>query len=125
MSPLLERDFRGQPHGLNIFECTGASGVMSQIILSAPAHSHIIVVGVCPHEEKITPLEGITRELTLEFSFAYRPEEFVTALSLIEAHAEQAKRLITSHQPLASTEAAFDALAKDPHEIKILIDPHA
>jgi threonine dehydrogenase-like Zn-dependent dehydrogenase len=47
---------------------------------SAPAHAHVIVVGVCPHEEKITPLEGITRELTLEFSFAYRTEEFATAL---------------------------------------------
>jgi len=125
MSPLLARDFRGQPHGQNIFECTGAPGVMGQIIQSAPAHAHIIVVGVCPHEEKITPLEGITRELTLEFSFAYRPEEFSTALHLIEAHADQAARLITSRQPLASTEAAFDALAKDPHEIKILIDPHA
>ena len=125
MSPLLARDFRGQPHGLNIFECTGAPGVMGQIIQSAPAHSHIIVVGVCPHEEKITPLEGITRELALEFSFAYRPGEFSTALGLIEAHADLAARMITSRQPLASTEAAFDALAKDPHEIKILIDPNA
>jgi 2-desacetyl-2-hydroxyethyl bacteriochlorophyllide A dehydrogenase len=125
MSPLLERDFRGQPPGLNIFECTGAAGVLAQIVKSAPAHAHIIIVGVCPHEETITPLEGITRELTLEFSFAYRPEEFGTALNLIEAHTDKAARLITSHQPLASTEAAFDALARDPHEIKILIDPHA
>ena len=125
MSPLLARDFRGRPPGLNIFECTGAPGVMGQIVQSAPAHSHIIVVGVCPHDETITPVEGIARELALEFSFAYRPEEFRTALALIEAHADQAARLITSRQPLAGTEAAFDALAKDPHEIKILIDPNA
>ena len=125
MSPLLEREFRGLPPGANIFECTGAQGMLDQVIKGAPAHSHIIVAGVCPHEEKLTPLDGILRELTLEFSFAYRPEEFAAALALIEAHPDKAARLITSRQPLARTEAAFDSLAKSPSEIKILIDPSA
>lgn len=125
MSPLLEREFRGLPPGANIFECTGAPGLIGEVIKGAPPHSHIIVAGVCPHEEKLTPLDGIIRELTLEFSFAYRPEEFAAALALIEKHPDKAARLITSRQPLASTEAAFDALAKNPGEIKILIDPNA
>ncbi|MEZ5997920.1 MAG: zinc-binding dehydrogenase [Hyphomonas sp.] len=125
MSPLLPRAFHGRPPGLNIFEATGAPGVLDQIVKSAPPHAHIVVVGVCPHEEKVTPLEGILRELTIEFSFAYRPEEFAAALAMIGQHPDQAARLITSRQPLANTEAAFDALAKDPHEIKILIDPNA
>lgn len=125
MSPLLERDFRGLPPGANIFECTGVPGMIDQVIKGAPPHSHIIVAGVCPHEEKLTPLDGIIRELTLEFSFAYRPEEFAAALALIEKHPDKAARLITSLQPLASTEAAFDSLAKNPSEIKILIEPGA
>jgi threonine dehydrogenase-like Zn-dependent dehydrogenase len=125
MSPLLEREFRGLPPGANIFECTGAPGLIGEVIKGAPPHSHIIVAGVCPHEEKLTPLDGILRELTLEFSFAYRPEEFAAALALIGEHPDKAARLITSRQPLASTEAAFDALAKNPSEIKILIDPNA
>ena len=125
MSPLLEREFRGLPRGANIFECTGAPGLIDQVIKGAPPHSHIIVAGVCPHEEKLTPLDGILRELTLEFSFAYRPEEFAAALAMIEAHPDKAARLITSRQPLANTEAAFDSLAKSPSEIKILIDPNA
>ncbi len=125
MSPLLERDFRGLPPGANIFECTGAPGLIDQVIKGAPPHSHIIVAGVCPHEEKLTPLEGIIRELTLEFSFAYRPEEFAAALAMIEANPDKAARLITSRQPLARTEAAFDALSRNPSEIKILIEPGA
>lgn len=125
MSPLLAREFRGLPPGANIFECTGAPGLIDQVIKGAPPHSHIIVAGVCPHEEKLTPLDGILRELTLEFSFAYRPEEFAAALKTIEAHPAKAARLITSRQPLANTEAAFDSLAKNPSEIKILIDPNA
>lgn len=125
MSPLLEREFRGLPPGANIFECTGAPGMIDKIIKSAPPHSHIIIAGVCPHEEKLTPLEGIVRELTLEFSFAYRPEEFAAALTMIGAHPDKVARLITSRQPLANTEAAFDSLANSPSEIKILIDPNA
>lgn len=125
MSPLLERDFRGLPPGANIFECTGAQGMLDQVIKGAPPHSHIVVAGVCPHEEKLTPLDGIIRELTLEFSFAYRPEEFAAALAMIQAHPDKAARLITSRQPLANTEAAFDSLAKSPSEIKILIDPNS
>ncbi|MBY9068346.1 zinc-binding dehydrogenase [Hyphomonas sp. WL0036] len=125
MSPLLPRTFRGLPPGANIFECTGAQGMIDQIIKGAPPHSHIIVAGVCPHEEKFAPLDGILRELTLEFSFAYRPEEFAAALAMIEAHPGKAARLITSRQPLANTEAAFDSLAKSPSEIKILIDPRS
>ncbi|MFN4025249.1 MAG: zinc-binding dehydrogenase [Hyphomonas sp.] len=125
MSPLLEREFRGLPPGPNIFECTGAPGLIDRIVKSAPPHSHIIIAGVCPHEEKLTPLEGIVRELTLEFSFAYRPEEFAAALAMINAHPDKAARLITSRQPLGNTETAFDSLANNPSEIKILIDPNA
>lgn len=125
MSPLLARDFRGLPPGANIFECTGAQGMIDQVIKGAPPHSHVIVAGVCPHEEKLTPLDGILRELTLEFSFAYRPEEFAAALAMIEANPDKAARFITSRQPLDQTEAAFDSLASSPREIKILIDPNA
>ena len=122
MSPLLERDFRGLPPGANIFECTGAPGLIDQVIKGAPPHSHIIVAGVCPHEEKLTPLDGIHQLTSTSF---YRPEEFAAALALIEKHPDKAARLITSRQPLASTEAAFDSLAKNPSEIKILIEPGA
>jgi threonine dehydrogenase-like Zn-dependent dehydrogenase len=44
---------------------------------------------------------------------------------MIAAHPGKAARLITSRQPLANTEAAFDSLARNPSEIKILIDPNA
>lgn len=125
MSPLLAREFRGLPPGANIFECTGVSGLINEVINSAMPHSHIVVAGVCPHQETITPLEAIVRELTLEFSFAYRPEEFEEALGRVAQHGELVSKLITSRRPLAETEAAFDALAKHPSEIKVLIEPGA
>jgi threonine dehydrogenase-like Zn-dependent dehydrogenase len=123
-SPLLEREFRGLPPGVNIFDCVGVPGLLDQIVKSAPQHSHVITVGVCAHEDKLTPREAIVTELTLEFSFAYRPEEFAQSLAAIAADPDRVRRLITSHLPLAETGSAFDRLASRPSEIKVLIDPH-
>ena len=122
-SPLLERAFRGLPPGVNIFDCVGTQGLLDQIIKSAPQHSHVITVGVCAHEDKLTPREAIVTELTLEFSFAYRPEEFRQSLATIAAHPEKVRHLVTSRLALAETGEAFDRLAKNPEEIKVLIDP--
>jgi threonine dehydrogenase-like Zn-dependent dehydrogenase len=123
-SPLLEPEFRGLPPGANIFDCVGVPGLLDQIVKSAPQHSHVITVGVCAHEDKLTPREAIVTELTLEFSFAYRPEEFRQSLEAIAADPDRVRRLITSHLPLAETGNAFDRLANHPAEIKVLIDPH-
>jgi threonine dehydrogenase-like Zn-dependent dehydrogenase len=122
-SPLLAAELAAQPPGCCLFECTGAPGVLDQVIKGAPQHSRIVVVGVCPHEEKILPVGAITRELTLAFSFAYRPDEFRAALATIEAHPKLVEPLITSELPLDETERAFDALEGAPSEIKVLIDP--
>lgn len=123
-SPLLPRTFRGLPPGANIFDCVGSPGLLDRIIKGAPQHSHVITVGVCAHEDKLTPREAIVGELTLEFSFAYRPEEFQQALEAIATDPDRVRPLVTSHLPLSETANAFDRLATDPEEIKILIDPH-
>lgn len=123
LSPLLERDFAQLPPGANIFECTGAPGMFSQIISSVPPHSHVIIAGVCPHDQSFTPLDAVSRELHLTFSLAYRPTEFAEALDLIRQHPEKVGRLITSRRPLTETEQAFDDLAANPREMKVLIQP--
>jgi 2-desacetyl-2-hydroxyethyl bacteriochlorophyllide A dehydrogenase len=122
-SPLLAAELDRQPSGANLFECVGAPGLLDQVIKGAPQHSHLVVVGVCTHADPIVPLDAITRELTLEFSFAYRPAEFRAALEMVATHAELAARLITSELALDETARAFDALAGEPEEIKVLIDP--
>lgn len=97
--PLLEREFKGLPQGVNIFDCVGAPGLLDQLIKSAPQQSHLITVGVCAHEDKLTPREAIVTELTLEFSFAYRPEEFAQSLASIAADPERVQRMVTSRLP--------------------------
>lgn len=125
ISPLLPREFVGTPRGLNIFECTGAPKVFQEIMAKAPAHSHIIYAGVCMHEVKHVPVEATLRELTVEYSFAYTPKDFRSAIDMIKRQADDVSRLITSCVPLARAEQAFDALTGTPKEIKVLLDVRA
>lgn len=122
ISPLLE-GMVSRPSAPNIFECVGAPGLIDQVMTDAPQHSHIVVVGVCSHQDKITPLTGITQELTIEFSFAYTMAEFSQSIQHIARYPEMAAKILTSELPLEATESAFNALAKDPKEIKVLILP--
>lgn len=121
-SPLLDEAVV-EDRSVNIFECVGAPGLIDQVTNSAPSHAHVIVVGVCSHEDKFTPINGITRELTLEFSFAYRMSQFRRALDLIAAHPEQVEKFVTSELPLSATKAGFDLLQGNPEEIKVMILP--
>ena len=121
-SPLLEENL-SKLTAPNIFECVGAPGLIDQITQAAPPHSHIIIVGACAHEDKFTPMNGITRELTLEFSFAYRMAQFRRALELIHAHPDKVEKFITAELPLEQTEAGFDLLSGSPNEIKVMIQP--
>ncbi len=122
ISPLLE-GMVSRPAAPNIFECVGAPGLLDQVMTNAPQHSHIVVVGVCSHQDKITPMTGITQELTIEFSFAYTMAEFGQSIRHIAKYPELVAKFVTSEMPLAQTEAAFNALANSPEEIKVLIYP--
>jgi threonine dehydrogenase-like Zn-dependent dehydrogenase len=123
ISPLLTRAESGDPIGATVFECVGAPGLIDELMTGAPRHSQLIVVGVCPGVDQFTPLAGITRELSIEFSFAYRPSEVARALELIAEHPDRVAPLITSRLELARTNDAFDQLASNPEQVKILIEP--
>jgi threonine dehydrogenase-like Zn-dependent dehydrogenase len=122
-SPLLNEKVGKRIVAPNIFECVGAPGLLDQITKAAPQFSHIIVVGVCSHEDKLTPLIGITKELTLEFSFAYRMSQFRQALQMIETHPDRARHFVTRELPLNDTKQGFELLQRNPEEIKIIIKP--
>jgi threonine dehydrogenase-like Zn-dependent dehydrogenase len=121
-SPLVERSFRRLPPGANIFDCVGKSGLIESIIKSAPRHSHVIVVGVRAHEDKLTPREAIVNELTLDFS---------SPADLRNSSKHCPASLTTRTAPMPSLPArcrsgkhrAFGRLAHEPDEIKALINP--
>ena len=121
ISPLLDED----PVTATVFECVGLPDVVRAVLADAPAHSRIVLAGACTQPVELDPLGLTMAEATVEVSFAYRPHEFRAAALLLQEHPERFGSMITSVRSLEETAAAFDALAHEPEELKILIRPQA
>ena len=121
VSPLLD----GEPAVSTVFECVGRPDVVQALLATAPPHSRVVLAGACTHPVELNMLHLTTSEVSIEASFAYRPHELRRALELITAQPARFGQLITGDRPLDATAAAFDDLATDPEELKILIHPYA
>jgi len=119
ISPLLD----DEPTVATILECVGRPEVVRSVVAEAPPHSRVVLAGACSHPVQVDPLLLTLNEVAVAASFAYRPDEFRRTIELIAARPATFAQLVTSDRPLADTEAAFDDLATDPDQLKILIHP--
>ncbi|MCV7314102.1 zinc-binding dehydrogenase [Mycolicibacillus parakoreensis] len=117
-SPLLGA---GQHANTVIFECVGVPGVLSTICESALPHTRIVVVGVCMQPDTFTPAIANTKELSFHYVFAYRTEEFATAVTWIAEGAIDIAPIVTAKLPLGDTARAFTQLRSPDGHGKILI----
>ncbi len=106
-----------------VFECVGMPGILNTVTESVLPHTRIFVVGVCLQPDTILPAVAITKELSLRFIFAYRPEEFARALQRIADGSVDPLAFITATLPLDQAPTAFTELRKPDHHCKILITP--
>ena len=123
-SPLLDAaELRTARGGTVVFDCVGVPGLLSQHIAAIPQHSRIVVAGVCHHPDTFVPLDALQKELTVQFVFAYRPEEFHASLHHIAEGRIDVEPWITSTRPLSEVAAALDDLAAGGHNCKVVIEP--
>jgi threonine dehydrogenase-like Zn-dependent dehydrogenase len=118
-SPLLE----AQRPNTVVFECVGLPGVLQSIIDSATPHTRVVVVGVCNQPESIAPVTAITKELSLQFVFAYRAEEFELALRRIVDGTVAVEPWVTRTCGLQEVDDAFSELRQPAEQCKILVTP--
>lgn len=106
-----------------IFECVGVPGLLQQVFEAAPRDARVVVAGVCMEPDRIEPLFGIVKELSLQFVLGYTPEEFARCLSLLAEGRVDAQALITGKVGLDGVKGAFEALANPERHTKILVEP--
>ncbi|MFV0309088.1 MAG: zinc-binding dehydrogenase [Desertimonas sp.] len=106
-----------------VFDCVGKEGLTAKFIEVVPSHSRLIVVGVCAHPDTYTPVEAINKELSMQYVFAYRPEEFAHALGLIAEGTVDVGPWITGHVGLDGVAQAFDDLSSPEQHCKIIVTP--
>ena len=103
-----------------VFECVGVEGTLHQAMTLVARRGRVVVVGVCMTEDRIRPMLGITKHLTLKFVLGYTREEFAESLTAIAEGGVDPAPLVTRTVTLDELPAAFRALS-DPQDCKIVL----
>ena len=108
---------------LVIFEAVGVPGMIEQAMRMAPKDARILVVGACMQEDRIHPMLGIGRELSIQFVLGYDPMEFSGALQAITDGKTDLSPWLTGRVGVDGVPQAFADLADPEHHAKILVVP--
>ncbi len=108
---------------LVIFDAVGVPGMIDQTMRVAPRHSRILIVGVCMQHDRIFPMLGIGKELTIQFALGYEPHEFANSLTAIAEGKVDLAPWLTGTVPVDGVPQAFADLANPEAHAKILVVP--
>ena len=103
-----------------VFECVGVEGTLAQAMSLVARRGRVVVVGVCMTEDRIRPLIGINKHLTVQFVLGYTAQEFDETLTAIGAGRVDPSPLVTRTVTLDELPDAFRALS-DPKECKVVL----
>jgi threonine dehydrogenase-like Zn-dependent dehydrogenase len=106
-----------------IFECVGVPGLLDEIMREAPREARVVVAGVCMEDDRIRPMLGINKELSVQFVLGYTPDEFAQTLADIAAGRIPVTPLVTGRVGVEGVPAAFEELARPEMHAKILVEP--
>ena len=109
--------------GAVIFECVGVPGLIDSIMRDAPPQARIVVAGVCMEDDRIRPMLGINKELSVQFVLGYTPEEFARTLRALAEGEIEVAPIITGRTGVEGVAAAFATLANPESHAKILVEP--
>ena len=106
-----------------LFECVGVPGLLDQMMKDAPREARIVVAGVCMEDDRIRPMLGINKELSVQFVLGYQPDEFADTLGAIADGRIPVEPLVTGKVGVEGVEEAFRTLATPERHAKILVEP--
>jgi threonine dehydrogenase-like Zn-dependent dehydrogenase len=106
-----------------VFEAIGVPGIIDDVLLRARSSTRLVVAGVCMESDTFHPFFAIAKEINVQFSLAYGPEEFAESLRSLAEGEIDVSPLITGEVGLDGVGAAFDNLADPERHCKILVTP--
>jgi len=108
---------------LVVFEAVGVPGMIEQTMRMAPKGSRILIVGACMQEDRIHPMLGVGKELSLQFVLGYEPHEFAASLDAIANDRVDLAPLLTGSVTIDGIPQAFIDLGNPETHAKILVEP--
>ncbi|MGB0867305.1 MAG: zinc-dependent alcohol dehydrogenase, partial [Granulosicoccaceae bacterium] len=104
-----------------VFEVSGTQPGVDLMTAVSATRARIVMVAIHASKPEIDLFQFFWKEIEMLGARVYEPEDYDEAIRLVSEQAIDAKRLITSVQPLAEIQGAFDELANDPKAMKTLI----
>ena len=108
-----------------VFECAGIPATVDTAVSLCRRGGAASLVGVPDGDSTIRTAAWLVKEIRLTASLGYQREEFELTQALVLDGRLKLPPLHTSTVGLDGLPAAFDALARNPAEIKILVKPTA
>ncbi|WP_213957828.1 zinc-binding dehydrogenase [Variovorax sp. dw_954] len=108
-----------------IFECVGAPGLIQQCVDLSKPRGRVVVVGVCPTEDRVLPQRAMAKELSLQFVMGYGKPDWRRVLDLLDAGRVDPAPMVTDTVTLDQLPEAFEALRRPTTQIKLLVMPTA
>ncbi len=63
-----------------VFEAVGVPGIIDDVLRRARPGARLVVAGVCMQPDTVHPFFAIAKEINVQFSLAYTPDEFAESL---------------------------------------------
>ena len=108
-----------------IYECAGIPETIETAVSLVRRGGAVSLIGMPNRASQINGAEWLLKEIELTTSIGYLREEFAISQALVADGRVQLESMHTSTVSLAQMSDAFDRLATNPEEVKILVDPHA
>ena len=106
-----------------VFEAVGVPGMLDDLIATVPPRTRVVVTGVCMQPDTLRPLLAVVKELSLQFVYAYTPEEFAATLRALAEGELDVARLVTGTVGFDGTAEAFERLGRAEQHVKVLVTP--
>jgi threonine dehydrogenase-like Zn-dependent dehydrogenase len=106
-----------------VFECTGAAGVLQQILDGVPVNARIVMAGACPVTDRFEPLVGTLKEVNIQFAVAYTPAEFSRTLHDLCEGRLDVSAMVTARVGTADVARAMAELSDPERQVKIVVEP--
>lgn len=108
-----------------LIECVGRPELVESCMAPARARGRITIAGACDQPISVEPINGLLKELTIRFSLAYRPEDFLAVIDAFATGVIDPAAMVGEVVGLDRVGDAFDMVRTVAAEGRVLVSPTA
>lgn len=107
-----------------VFECVGVPGVVAEAIGHVKFFGRVIVVGACFEPDRLNPLVGQSKEVSLQFVLGNTLEDFAFVTRMVAQGRIAPAPMITDQTDFAGFSDSFERLRQPTNQCKVLLCPN-